>query len=172
MPYMDVECARVRLSESHAVEMGERFVVQVKGGSRVTSFVGDVIATEEGEVVLRVQGEVRCVSPMDPPRVALRRLTGRVTWGGGEAVGEVVDASERGAGLLLPRGIAEGAWVSIQVESDLGTVVVKGEVRYCRPLDVLPGQYRVGVQLAPSEEASASRWGRLIAEDLPGRQAA
>ncbi|MGV3617671.1 MAG: PilZ domain-containing protein [Fimbriimonas sp.] len=168
LPYLGSDTARLRFGAPYEVAVGERFTVQVQGGMRVTTFAAEVEGSEGGEVSLKVLGEVRCLSPAQPPRTTVRQIRGLIRVGDIEAYGEVIDASERGAGLLLPIAVVPGVRVTIEVPSEHGTVQVMGEAMYCRPLDTPADRYRVGVQLEPAPFPMSAQWASLIEED--GRQ--
>lgn len=165
LPFFGGESARLRFGTPQEAALGERYTVQVLGSARVTTFVAEVTGQEAGEVTLRVLGEVRCMPPSLPPRTSIARLVGRVTVEGAEADGEVVDASERGMGLLLPISVEPGMRVVIEVASENGPVEVSGEARYCRALDAPAGRFRVGILIEPPSPWIATQWARLIEVD-------
>lgn len=165
LPFFGGDSARLRLATPMEVQDGEHFTIHVQGGARITTFLGEVSGQEEGEILLRVLGEVRCTTPALPPRVTVMSLVGLVHVLGEVSVGEIIDASERGAGLLLPRAVEPGVRVVIEVASEHGPVEVAGEARYCRPLDAPQGRYRVGIQIEPPSPWIASQWARLIEGD-------
>lgn len=168
LPYYGGESARLRLGEPQDVAIGERFTVQVQGSARVTSFMAEVVEQQAGEVTLRVLGEIRCHSPTLPPRTHVGGLTGRLRTDTVIADAVIVDASDRGAGLMLSVSVPAGERVVIEVENENGPVEVAGEVRYCRALDAPAGQFRIGVQLESLSPWVASQWKRLIERDLGG----
>jgi hypothetical protein len=143
-------------------------MVHVQGSARVTSFMAEVVGHDGGEVALRVLGEMRCHAPTSPPRAHVEGLSGRVRTEAFSLDAVVVDASDRGVGLMVPLPIEPGLRAVIEVENEFGLIEVAGEVRYCRTLDAPVRRYRVGIQLEPLSPWVATRWARLIETDLGG----
>ena len=172
LPFLGTGVARLRLPKSETANIGDRYTVQVQGSLRVTTFLGEVVSMEDGETHLRVLGQVRCTSPTETPRTTTQSLQGLIRFGEWETLGEVVDASERGAGLLMPMAVSPGVRVAIEVATEHGPLEVAGEARYCRPLDAPSGQFRVGVQFEPASHGVAAQWALLIGQDGNRRRVA
>lgn len=166
LPYLGGESARLRPgSPQEPVALGERFTVQVQGSARVTTFMAEVVGQEAGEVVLRILGEMRCAPPAMPPRSQVHQLQGVLRADGVETSVFLIDASDRGAGLLLSTPVLPGVQVTLEVPGENGPVQITGEVRYCRPLDTPPGHFRIGLQFQNLSPWTAAQWARLIQAD-------
>lgn len=161
--YLGPGLAKVRLQDNPALEIRESLAVEVQGPDRLGTFEAEVVSHEGGETLLRITGDIRYTTMTDPPRVAVQEIYARVRIGESEAVAEVVDASPRGAGLLVSVPLPVGITVQVELRhASQGNVSVKGETRYCQENSAKPGQYRVGIQLDASDRVAMARWAQAI----------
>jgi hypothetical protein len=72
------------------------------------------------------------------------------------------DISMNGMGLISPTPLKEGTVVTFMIDSAVGHVEGKAEVRYCREIASVPVTYRVGMQLLPFDRLNGARWRQLL----------
>jgi hypothetical protein len=172
LPNLEGEEMRVLVDEPLDDLPGERFVLQILDGPLLSMAQVVLVEAQDREAHLKTLNDVRLASPMEAPRASVGTLRGVVRIGDQQAIGEVLDASSRGAGLMLPIHVPEGARVTIEVGTDFGRVQLSGEARYCRSCPENAGRFRVGIMLDESAQETAAQWAQVIRSAARGRPAA
>lgn len=137
------------------------YVLQVMSGTRVASTHCAIREVLGQDVVLTLLGETKVTAPVTPPRSRVGAIHAILSTAERDAVVQILDASDTGAGILSPICLPLGHAVQLEVKTELGSVHVKGETRYCRPAREL-GQFRVGVQFDTSDARNIHLWSHVV----------
>lgn len=143
----------VRLNQANSLPPGSAFACRVsrQGGDLVfqavtTGSLGNVQNFE-------IEGQISMLSSAGDPRYS-RDIEATAN----EFPVKVVDASPRGVGIVSSYTFRVGERVDVEI----GNLMVRGEVRYCRPIRTGEGGYRVGIQLNEMGRIDRARWSEIV----------
>jgi len=146
-------------------ETGDTFVFQVYGPGNIAVFRAVMEYCSGNVLSLRLASTVHFATQTEDMRLLLEGTTGVLMSEGCNFDVMLVDVSARGAAVLSSGQLDKGAPIELHIDSNLGQVVVKGEVKYCRKAEGMQDQYRIGMSLKPDNRIDSARWQQILAAE-------
>jgi hypothetical protein len=145
------------------LSVGDECTFEVHGLDRTAIFEAELIVQKGHDAYFKIASTIRYRQASEGVRFAVSKCPGRV-WIGGEAVAiEGVDVSRQGFAMHSAVAVEQGQLIDTEIESSVGPVMCKGEVRYCRVDDENPEIYRIGVLVQETMgRLDAARWRKLF----------
>jgi hypothetical protein len=145
--------------------ISDEFIFQVSGPGNVAVFRAILDYCHGNELVLRLVSEIRFTSAAEDMRLLIEGTSGALVSDGCEFEVLVVDVSATGAAVIASVELKKGDPVELRIDSTLGQVMVKGEVKYCRSAEGQSNQFRIGMSLTPDNRVDSARWQRLLSSE-------
>ena len=154
--------ARANLKGNPAIDLGDKFLVEVNGKDRTAIFEAQISGNVGDDVMLTLLGAISYKSTTENARVAVSGLTGLATYDETGIDIQVVDLSASGIGFVAPITMRKGERINIILQASSGEIQCAGEVRYSKPDADAFGKFRVGVALDEFDRLASARWKRLF----------
>jgi hypothetical protein len=113
---------------------------------------------------LTVSGPVRFSASEEKVRVSTPDIFAAVKFGPYEHQGFLVDVGLEGVGMVLHSKVPVKENVDLKMETRLGSIEAKANVRYCSPDRDRAGMWRIGLLFIEMDRVNKPRWDRFMTE--------
>lgn len=152
---------RITTPNANDLRYGDVIVAELNGREGAARISG-VVSSSTSEVVVVSIGTAATGSAPEEARIRVTGITGTLRFDAETFEVFVLDASEKGVGILTQESIPRGSKVSITIAQGQSEFTVAGEVRYSKPD---PDQFcavRVWIRLNEMQRLDRNRWMKLI----------
>ncbi len=178
----------ISTSTSHAVQIGDEFrfegfgnriavvfsarlesVVQLDLGkdSIVTEVEGTaarIIEAKRVRLELQVSSPVRYSASHENVRMLAPEVFTVLNEGENQVEGFMIDIAKQGIGFVSKKKVKPKEYVEVRMETRIGPIVAKGNIRYCTPDKDRNGYYRTGIMFTDMDRMNRPRWARFISQ--------
>lgn len=132
--------------------------MNVDGENIVAEMKCNVLNIEGSICYLVISSTPKYTEPQFEPRTAVVGISGcRLD---AEGSFHVSDLSPKGMGIEADFEVSKGAVIRLNVTTQMGEIVVDGEVRYCRKMD--GGRFRIGLSIQELSRIESAKWLKLL----------
>ncbi|MFM9873026.1 MAG: PilZ domain-containing protein [Fimbriimonadaceae bacterium] len=85
--------------------------------------------------------------------------------GAEQVEGFMIDIAKQGIGFVSKKKVKPKEYVEVRMETRIGTIEAKGNIRYCLPDKDRTGFYRVGIMFTDMDRVNRPRWTRFLSQN-------
>jgi hypothetical protein len=178
----------ISTNTNHSVQIGDEFRFEGFGNHIAVVFVArleavgkldlakeSVVTAVEGtnariveakrvRLELQVSSPVRFSASKENLRMLVSDVFTVLNEGERQIEAVVIDVAKQGIGLVSKSNVKPKEYVSVRMETRLGAIEAKGNVRYCTIDKDRVGFYRIGIMFTDMDRVNRPRWDRFISQ--------
>jgi len=124
-----------------------------------------IVEAKRVKLELQVSSPVRFSASNENLRMLAPDVFTVLNEGANQVEGFMIDIAKQGIGFVSKKKVKPKEYVEVRMETRIGTIEAKGNIRYCIPDKDRDGFYRVGIMFTDLDRVNRPRWDRFLSQN-------